>query len=303
MAKWPGSALIAPKLETERTDYPGKGTNIPWFVRLEVLPGSAAFSVDMDELLQGDAGPSLRALPLFSGVNMLKLEPQEAGTIANALLRKRGEPEAPLRGGTWQPRRNIVHVDTAALVAANVKTPTRGPSAGVTRFDSEYVLQGWLVDHIARRDPAVEGLFGSWDYVTNQEPASPFKPREYMDKIDVFGWESRRFTPDLPPVITTYKVMEVKGVGLTGTDGVQCVEQVLKYVDWVASTRAGGEYDAVDAYLIAPSFDDGVLRFAQRRGRRRYIVPRRPFRSAVWSKLCLVEAKPTQAGVSLHVIR
>ena len=34
-----------------------------------------------------------------------------------------------------------------------------------------------------------ETLFGKWDYISHQVPASPFKPVDYMDRIDIFAYK------------------------------------------------------------------------------------------------------------------
>ena len=83
-----------------------------------------------------------------------------------------------------------------------------------------------------------------------------------MDKIHLSGWQSRTLGAGLPPVVTRYKVMEVKGRPLDESGDETFIDQVLKYVDWVAATRAGGDYDAIDAYLVAPGFSEEVLKYA-----------------------------------------
>ena len=110
------------------------------------MPDSA---VDMDELLQGDAAASLRAIPIFSGVNILKLEPMEAEAVANSLLRLDNAIKSPKfakRLISVEAKHNWILTPTL-LILANLKTlKSRSEQSGVTRYETEYVLQAWLVD-------------------------------------------------------------------------------------------------------------------------------------------------------------
>ena len=46
-------------------------------------------------------------------------------------------------------------------------------------------LEATLCDVLTRHDDTV---FGHWDYISRQVVASPFKPVDYMDRIDIFGY-------------------------------------------------------------------------------------------------------------------
>ena len=46
-------------------------------------------------------------------------------------------------------------------------------------------LEAAVVDTLATNKNTV---LGEWDYISHQVIASPFKPIDYMDKIDVFGY-------------------------------------------------------------------------------------------------------------------
>ena len=103
---------------------------------------------------------------------------------------------------------------------------------------------------------------------------------------DVLGYAKRSFTPQLSPTTVKYKVIEVKP---DSVDSVETIDQVMKYVDWVAHTRAGGDYSLVDAYILANGYTDKVIKAATQRGVRSYVFTRRPYRSQEWKRLKLVQ--------------
>ena len=235
----------------------------------------------MDELLQSDFRPSLRAIPLFSGVNMLKLEPREAQAVANTLLRKRGKPAASFNRGTWRPTRASIHVDVDGIVGeyqdANPGYKCRDfafrdgvrPS-GVARG------QDCAGRSICEQSIWIVGLRDeSGTCVTTQ--ASRVHGQDRCVRLDLARFCAG--TSAGRDVVQSCR--KNQGLSLEGDEGVQFVNQLLKYVDWVANTRAGGDYELIEAFLVASAFDEQTKRFARRGGRRRYIIPRRPYQSAV----------------------
>ena len=76
---------------------------------------------------------------------------------------------------------------------------------------------------------------GRWDYVSHQVVASPFKPINYMDKIDVFAARYLEGTR-IPCQYLTIELKKDKAEKST-------IDQVLKYVDWVCAEYAYGDYE------------------------------------------------------------
>src|SRR4051812_44960519 len=83
-----------------------------------------------------------------------------------------------------------------------------------------------LIYQLTSLEPETVDLFGKWDYLSHQVAASPFKPVDYMDKMDVFGY---RNIPGHAPTVAQYLVIELKK-GIIGRDDLL---QLMKYVDWV----------------------------------------------------------------------
>ena len=47
-------------------------------------------------------------------------------------------------------------------------------------------IEAGLIHQLSINDPHTCDLFGEWDYLSHQVIASPFKPIDYMDKMDLF---------------------------------------------------------------------------------------------------------------------
>ena len=80
-------------------------------------------------------------------------------------------------------------------------------------------------------------ILGHWDYLSHQVEASPFKPIDYMDKIDVFGYRFLKGTS----IISKYLIVENKNEAAT----LDTVNQITKYVDWIVKNYAYGNYDMI----------------------------------------------------------
>ena len=91
-----------------------------------------------------------------------------------------------------------------------------------------------------------ESLFGHWDYLTQQLIASPFKPLDYIDKIDIYGYRYSVNYPGTPKLKTRYLVIEIKKDKINKA----AVEQTMKYVDWVCREYAAGDYSKIKAFAV-----------------------------------------------------
>jgi hypothetical protein len=133
----------------------------------------------------------------------------------------------------------------------------------------------------------------------NQVGASPFKPPDWIDKIDIFGYRQQQFAKGLLPTITRFKIIEVKkdtNEEVAETAPANPIDQTMKYVDWIAHTRAGGDYSLVRAYLVTKGFSQDDMVHSEESSRRNYVLPRRPYTSNKWSGLNLVSYHASQHG-------
>lgn len=148
----------------------------------------------------------------------------------------------------------------------------------------EMALEASIIHQLTNKDKGAISVFGEWDYLSHQVVASPFKPIDYMDKIDLFGYS---FIKNEGSIIQKYLVAELK----RDTIGVEDVMQVMKYVDWVRSEYAGGDYSMIQAFLVGYKFKVEVKDRLSELCQRKYIQGVRPIVPATWSALKLVQYK------------
>lgn len=67
------------------------------------------------------------------------------------------------------------------------------------------------------------------------------------------------------------------------------IEQLLKYVDWVKGEYCYGDYEMINAFLIAYNFNDELLKYKNDFVSRKYIINRRPAKSFEWNNLNFVK--------------
>lgn len=146
-----------------------------------------------------------------------------------------------------------------------------------TRLGHEMAIEASLCDILSHKD--IEP-FGHWDYVSHQVIASPFKPIDYMDKMDVFGY---RLIPGFP-TISKYLIIEIKKDGADA----ETIGQLMKYVDFVTNEYAHGDYSMVEAFIVAHDFNEDAERAYRDYAVRNYISGYRPVTAAVWHAVHLV---------------
>lgn len=146
----------------------------------------------------------------------------------------------------------------------------------------EMAIEAGILTQLSNNDVRTISTFGNWDYLSHQVIASPFKPIDYMDKIDILGY---RYITGFKPTTSKYLVIEIKKD--KGTK--DSVDQLLKYIDWVKDEYCFGNYNMIEAYLVAFNFDDDLSEYVKNNANRKYIIGRRPAQSLEWSNLKLVK--------------
>ena len=274
--------------------------SIRWRVLFRPSPAFFKIGVDMDEVLQADSAGVARSLRVFSNRSFLKLEDDESHLIATAILRRNQQPGA----STFADHTNVVHSNLSQHPSLSGFQPDIDELVAQDLHGSqirhEPTLQAWLVDALNQQRPETTAIFGDWNYVSNLYPASPLKPREYMDEIDIFGYVLSYPQAPIPPYVVRFKIIEVK-IGPQSIAPSNVIDQVMKYVDWVSNTRAGGDYSLVDAYVVAADFTDELVQYAAANGTRSYVIPRRPYETNIWTNLSLVTYQASVDHPAVHL--
>jgi hypothetical protein len=250
--------------------------------------------VDMDDLLSSDPG-AFRMLRAMHRRSFIKFDDDEAQAFRNMLLRRN---EHVLAAATGPDVLEFSPASHDALAAKRTRAydlslaPVLEPLARGAQLSQEMAVEVALLDHLRRREVATREIFGHWDYLSHQVLASPFKPLDYADMMDVFGY---RYVSGHAPTISRYLVAEVKRGRATVTD----VEQTLRYVDWVKDEYAQGDYSMIEAFLVASTFTDDALERLEKVAVRSFTVERRPPRTEHWRGLRLVRYRYDNASENL----
>lgn len=268
-------------------DESDSSVNQRWVCFFKPAPAFFRKGIDMDDVLASNPS-KFRMLRAFWKLSFVKIDDEENQALKDVILKSNEEHIGDeSHNGKFSTRYEAEH--------QRVREHTAGSSE--YSFSSEHILSScaegdWLRHEMAleagllfqlsEREPNTVDVFGQWDYLSHQVVASPFKPIDYMDKMDVFGYA---YVPGYRPTISRYLVAEIK----KGTAGCGDIDQLLKYVDWVTSEYAFGNYSMIKAFLVAYEFPQEVINHAVEKGRRNYTIGRRPARSDEWNALSLVK--------------
>lgn len=252
-----------------------------WVIAFEGDPAFLPEGVDMDDLLSSNPR-AFRNLRVMWKRSFIKIDDEENLAFKAALLRQNREhlatcekaeqSDSQLKAAAVSKQRDVA-LDVPGLLLEK-RTDAKGLS-------SEMLLETGLLFQLANHDPETEEVFGSWDYLSHQVPASPMKPVDYMDRLDVFGY---RWIEGHAPIIGDYLIAELK----KDSSGPSDIMQVMKYVDWVRNEYASGDYSLIRAFLVAKDFDVEGLKASLEDTERKYVAGSRPARSETWSDLSFV---------------
>lgn len=225
--------------------------------------------LDMDDLLMSAAGDALPGIRMMAGKSFFQLETDEAIWLRNQFLssptaatsRQLAVP-SELAGRIRQSlaRRELGPLDAAFVIRKRhvARAVGRG-DARKTILGAEDVLHHALIDLIQSAvggagPPVGRDLLA----IFHEFRASPVKPAEYADAIDVLavarptGEETRML-----PVF--YDVWEMKKDKLSTMDAfLPVLRQGMKYVDFICGTRAARNYGRVRLNIVASKLPDSV---------------------------------------------
>lgn len=271
----------------------------PWEIHFKPSPRFFKIAIDMDEMLESNPS-AFRSLRCIHGLSFIKMDDVENDAFKAAFYRR--------------AEGNLGHLDTET--ESSYKCSGKLPSTGAIRendvrefvsghlsskgngeFARESHLETALLFDLADSGSSAHGVFGEWDYLSHQVHASPAKPVEYMDKIDVFGY---RLIKDVPngdrPVVSKYLVVELKKGEASPAD----VLQAMRYADWVCKQYANGDYSQVEAFLVAQRFSKNSLTATGNNSERYYMRAKEQkklvWNSVPWSGLHLVRYEVKKDG-------
>lgn len=266
--------------------YPAKKSDLKhhrWLCCFKPAPQMLLTPVDMDDALASHP-TAFHSLRVIQKRSFIKMDDAETFALLDILARRNGDSAKVGRGPRRRPvaHARIANLATSAhALSASEALAASADADGLVRH--EMAIEAGLLHDLNVNSKGAVRIFGSWDYLSHQVHASPFKPVDYMDKIDVFGYRRQRpFN-----TIGRYLVAEIKKDDANEDD----VRQLLKYVDWVSQTYCSGDYSMIEAFLIANRFDSDALEAAASEAVRWYTVWSRPVQSRKWRQWKLVSYK------------
>lgn len=241
--------------------------------------------VDMDEVLSS-APSRFKILRVFSRLSLIKFTDEENQAFKDIIYRR---------------NKNIINNPTEGIFETNYQEYhneirdklEEGHRFEITPFIDyiaepdgslrhEMAVEASLLHQLSRVTTNAVEVFGKWDYLTHQVVASPFKPVQYMDKMDVFGYS---YINEDISTISDYLIIEIK----KGRVEAEHILQVMKYVDWVCAEYASGDYHMINAYLVGHSFSADIVDCLEEDRKRKFIRGLRPTVSTEWTNLKLIE--------------
>jgi hypothetical protein len=234
--------------------------------------------IDMDDVLASNP-EAFKMLRVLWKLSFIKIDDVENKALYDIILKSNEtELENPQNIFTYSDH---LHTRMYDIIDINYKVSAEnilGLASDGTKIRHEMAIEAGVVDYI-KNTP--NGVFGKWDYLSHQVVASPFKPVDYMDKMDVFGY---RFIPSYSTV-SKYLTIEIK----KDVADIEVINQLMKYVDWINQEYSFGDYSMIEAFIVAQDFPYDVVKLKEEIGKRTFIKGRRPAITMNWSNLRLIK--------------
>ena len=257
-------------------DFGAESYKNRWVCTFKGSPYFFENGIDTDEILSYKPN-TFKMLRAFWKVSFIKLGDEENTSLKEIFL-LRHQREMQSQTGIFNTNESTHTEITNKNLEEYLITPQK-------------MLETCCIDNRVKHEMALEAKvvydlcqgiipeMGTWDYVSHQVVASPFKPVDYMDKIDVLAM---KYLPGTK-IPCKFLVTELKKDGANN----ETINQVLKYVDWVCSEYAYGDYESIDACIIASSYPDNINDYYRDVVQRYYTLGSHPVRNKQWASLKL----------------
>ncbi|OHW61262.1 hypothetical protein EUAN_23860 [Andreesenia angusta] len=243
-------------------------------------PGFFENGIDMDDMLASNP-QKIRMLRTLWKLSFIKVDEEEDQALRDAIL-KRNEASIGSSVDCFN-HDSAFHESLSSKVSSrhslSVKDVLFSCKDG-SKLRHEMAIEVAVMDMLSR---CKESIFGRWDYVSHQVAASPFKPIDYMDKMDVFGYRKIEGFG----TISKYLTIEIK----KDAAKKDVINQTMKYVDWINQEYAYGDYSMIEAFILASDFPEHVVKYRDEVCARNYMKGRRPAISETWTNLKLIKYK------------
>ena len=263
------------------------------FCTFEPSPAFFKNGIDMDAILQNKDNP-FRSIRTLWKVSFIKMDDDESLALFRVLMKANENVISDKSAHLPFDKAFHSRLSRIALYQYKMHREFLITSCKEERnnlLKHEMALEAALCEILTteNREP-----FGKWDYISHQVAASPFKPIDYMDKMDIFGY---RYIPGYD-VKSRYLIAELKKDVAT----VDIIEQIMKYVDWVSNEYANKDYSMIEAYIIAADFEDDVKKRVKEYCVRNFTKGYRPTEFCIWNNLKMVKYEITDGDIVFSVV-
>ncbi len=234
--------------------------------------------VDMDDALNSNPN-KFRMLRAMWKVSFIKIDDEENQALQDIIL-KRNEEYIKCNSDVFKFSKRQ-HEAIVKKLDQNYKLKARSLLLSAkhdTKVRHEMAIEAALCELLSKND---DSIFGRWDYISHQVVASPFKAIDYMDKMDIFGY---RYIEGFR-TISKYIVVEIK----KDDADEDVIDQIMKYVDWINSEYAHGDYSMIEAYIVASGFSEKVINKKQHDCIRNFTKGYRPTKTCTWTDCKLIQ--------------
>ncbi|WPK12644.1 hypothetical protein R6U77_02795 [Lysinibacillus louembei] len=141
--------------------------------------------VDMDDVLASDF-KAFKMLRVLWKLSFIKIDDVENKALFDYILKANEQELIQMQNIFCSD--NVLHARIKNIYTSEYKATSQNIISLVGNGDSlrhEMAIEAAVIDYISNCE---DGIFGKWDYISHQVVASPFKPVDYMDKMDVFGY-------------------------------------------------------------------------------------------------------------------
>lgn len=286
-ASWPRDFEYEKKKRYLLWDEGDFSINQRWLCVFKPSPHFFIQGIDMDDVLSSNPS-AFKMLRVFWGVSFIKFDDEENQAFKDIILKlnqdalKTPERKINVYYSNFTTTRNRILEKMQSSDYRLTIVPILESCAEETYLRHEMALEAGILYQLACKEKTAVDIFGEWDYLTHQVISSPFKPVDYMDKMDIFGYS---YITGFSPTRSKYLVAEIKKDSATNTD----VDQLLKYVDWIKNEYCYGDYSMINAFLVAFDFNKEIIDYKNNTAKRNYTVGMKPAMSLEWNNLNLVK--------------
>ena len=272
-------------------DFGDKSPGHRWLCTFKGSPYFFEEGIDTDEILTYKP-ETFKMLRAFWKVSFIKLSDEENNSLKEIFL-LRHQKELCTKKGIL-PEEHSLHDSISQHNLDEYVISSNDMLKAVisnNRIKHEMALEAAVIFDLMQGRIAPLGI---WDYVSHQVIASPFKPIDYMDKIDVFAM---RYL-DNTKIPCKYLVVELKKDAAEKST----IDQIMKYVDWVCAEYAFGDYGMIEACIVAADYAEGINDYYDNVVQRLYTLGSHPVRNQYWNSLRLLKYVCDNNGIEYQDI-